>query len=260
MDIDLIIQGPVDGDNLFLKKMDILCEQFNKVIISTWSGENKDWQDQLKKYPNVEVTSVDLPPRPSEKNPRPGIVNNSTFYWACLSTYNGLIKSTAEYIIKMRSDEYYESFSLIKKELNKGRGRLVEKFAFGNIFYRQHFEGGPYHIGDHVYGCKREYILNGLKEALDYYDGKNTGEHIEFKQDVDQHYHCAEVVLAHMFLLGAGIPRNEWYEHTHYGFTIFNKHFKVIDINRLGDYQASWAAAGKIFDPRNNIFFAAAEL
>ena len=66
MDIDLIIQGPVDGDNLFLKKMDILCEQFNKVIISTWSGENKDWQDQLKEYPNVEITSVDLPPRPSE--------------------------------------------------------------------------------------------------------------------------------------------------------------------------------------------------
>ena len=104
MNIDLIIQGPVDGSNVFLSKMDVLCKQFNKVIISTWDHEDSGaWIEKLSDYNNVVITSEKLPHRPSDPTGEPykGIIGCSTYYWACLSTYNGLEKSSADYIIKI---------------------------------------------------------------------------------------------------------------------------------------------------------------
>jgi len=256
MNIDLIIQGPVDGNNVFLSKMDSICKQFDKVIISTWdSDDNSSWRSEVLKHDNVLVTSQALPPRPIDDDETyKGIVGGSTFYWACLSTYNGLVKSSAEYVIKMRTDEYYEDYSLIKKELRKSKAKLV----FGNIFYRRNFKGGPYHIGDHLYGCKREYMVNGLNIALKYYNKEDVSELFEFSQDLSQVAHCAEVALSHIFLVGVGTPRSEWYEHQNQVFPCFNKHFKLIDINRLGDYRACWQQGGPmIFSPDNQPYIQA---
>ena len=119
MNIDLVIQGPIDGNNLFLSKMDSICKQFNKVIISTWDNDgDSSWRSEVLKHDNVLVTSQELPRRPIDGDGKyRGIVGQSTFYWACLSTYNGLLESSAEYVIKMRTDEYYEEYSLIDVHL-----------------------------------------------------------------------------------------------------------------------------------------------
>ena len=240
MNIDLIIQGPVDGSNVFLSKMDVLCKQFNKVIISTWDHEDSGaWIEKLSDYNNVVITSEKLPHRPSDPTGEPykGIIGCSTYYWACLSTYNGLEKSSADYIIKMRSDEYYEDFSIIKKELRKSS----HKFICGNIFYKRTHKGSPYHIGDHIYACKRESIHNGLKIALAYYRDHIVLPGLEKEEDIDQTLNSAEVSLAHIFLIGSGIPRDTWHGVEENIHSTFDKYFKVFDINRLGEYIARWS-------------------
>jgi hypothetical protein len=246
MNIDLIIQGPVHGNNAFLSKMDNLCKQFNKVIISTWDHEDSAaWVEKLSGYNNVVITSQKLPDRPGLKGPYRGIATGSTFYWACLSTYNGLKESSAEYVVKMRSDEYYEDFTAFKLELKKAN----HKFVCGNIFYKRWYRSSPYHIGDHVYACKREGLQNGLKMVLDYYNHVEWHKEIEYKEDISQDLTCAEIVLAHTFLIGSGIPRIEWFA---VGATLqtapaFDKYFKVIDINKLGEYVARWEGSNITF-------------
>jgi hypothetical protein len=253
MNIDLIIQGPIDGNNVFLSKMSTLCKQFNNVVISTWDHEDSNvWMDQLSKYDNVKIFSQELPPKPliNTGEPYKGILAQSTFYWACLSTLNGLKESEAEYIIKMRSDEYYEDFSIIKKELRKSNN----KFICGNIFYKRVHKGSPYHIGDHVYGCKREPILRGLTEAVKYYSKHIKSDMIENAQDIDQCLVPAEIVLANIWMIGMQIPRSEWTRDGDEKFDNFDNNFKVVDINMLGEYVARWAQGAVTFTSRHNLF------
>ena len=255
MNIDLIIQGPVDGKNAFLSHMDNICKQFNRVIISTWdSDDQQEWSSKLSKHDNVTIVSQELPPRPESKTGAPytGITGDSTFYWACLSTYNGLLESTAEYIVKMRSDEYYENFSVLKKELRKSKN----KFVFGNIFYKLLWLKRPYHLGDHVYATRKDVILNGIQAALEYYNGGAFSKEEDYHvKEIDQNIHCAEIVLAQMYLIGLGVPREDWDYYVHgEGFVTFKKYFKSVDINMMGDYLARWAAANTTFSPRVNPF------
>ena len=131
----------------------------------------------------------------------------------------------------MRSDEYYEDFTAFKLELKKTN----HKFICGNIFYKRWYKQSPYHIGDHVYACRREGIQNGLRMALDYYNHAEVHKDIEYKEDISQDLACAEIVLAHTYLIGSGIPRIFWFD---LGAQVFDEYFKVIDINELGEYVA----------------------
>ena len=189
MNFDLVIQGPLN--NISLEYVDKVSNQFNKVIISHWSENDISLLDIIESE-NVEIYDQRTP----DLNDTVGVSKDSTFFYSISSTFLGLQKCTSEYVIKMRSDEYYENFDILKEKIVKHKDR----FVFGNIFAKP-WSHSSYHIGDHVFGSTRKLLLSAYNILYNLYYTRDLDvcDNMWSVQGVKP-YDTAESILALSFL------------------------------------------------------------
>jgi hypothetical protein len=107
------------------------------------------------------------------------IYNFDNIYYQIRSTLKGLIQCKTEYVIKVRSDEYYINFiGFINKMISENT-----KIITSNIFCRSLYSVYQYHMSDHIIGGKRYNILSMFHFALENIhnrrvDPNNTGAQV----------------------------------------------------------------------------------
>lgn len=139
----LLIQGP--NRNNYSKYRE---NYDNKIIVSTWESSFVNLDDS--------IIFIEQPlPKLTYQ-----IYNPQNLYYQCVSTLAGLKKCNTEYIIKLRSDEY---FSDLEKLYLKSKA--TNKFVCLPIFFRKSFSV-PYHISDHVICHKTSVLLDAYTSCL----------------------------------------------------------------------------------------------
>jgi len=229
MSFSLVIQGPLNMTSL--GSIDKISDQFDSIIISYWDENNKS----LKEYAKSRDTQVFSQKTPDRQNTF-GVLKDSTFYFSICSTRLGIKNSKSKYTIKMRSDEFYSDFSKLKQVFLQDD----EKLVFGNIFAKP-WSHSPYHMGDHLFVAKTEYLVKGYDFL---YNSYTTGQNLFENPWLIQGYsskHTAESILAKSFLKSKNVLMPWGLKRT------FLDNFDVVDINELGDYQARWVHGGKTY-------------
>jgi len=231
----VLIQGPVNETSY--QNIDNYLK-YGKVVISYWNDEAH--VKVPSKLANVSACGYPLP----DINKTVGVLKDSTFYYAICSMYNGLKHVDTEYVVKTRSDEFYEDLTpFIDKFLEN-----EENIVCGNIFVRKDM---AYHIGDHIFVCKTQTILNAVTMLKNFYEQK-----VDESSRVPKVASCpdwaiqgkfsAESILAKALLESKKAKMNKnWKD-------VFVENFYIVDINLTKRFLACWQHAGKKYSNQFN--------
>ncbi len=210
----ILIQGPlnqtsINGINNY--------KEYGDIFISSWTDCNfslipNNINYYLLNLPNINLTSK-------------LVLKESTFYYAVCSMYEGFSRINTKYVIKTRSDERYSYLVPCIKEFLKDENKMVT----GNIFVRK-WSDIPYHIGDHIFICKTQTMLEGLRHLKLIQEGK-----LKEEAWADQRTNPAEVILAKAFLYGKKIDENKWNK-----VETFKENFSFFNINETKKFIARW--------------------
>ncbi len=152
--------------------------------------------------------------------------NRQNIFFQTYGTLKGINASTTKYVIKMRSDEYYSNILPLLHTIKS----MPEKIISNNVFARKiiHY---PYHISDHVIGGTRENMLAMFETSLDFLKkGKLNGI-------------CAEQHLTKCFIHTKG--DNCDMKDSRHIKNLTKKHFHIISIKTLGDYEVNARSVNK---------------
>jgi len=143
-DFTLVIQGKMHDNTLTMANY----HKNLPTIISTWTAvaypSNSVFLEKALR-PNLKLIENNLP------DPR-GLLNDANRYYQFLSTLNGLYQVKTEYVIKVRTDEYYSNLDpVIKKVLATG------KTITGDVYFRK-TSFSPYHPSDHIVAGKTDLL------------------------------------------------------------------------------------------------------
>jgi len=166
-DFTILIQGPYKP-NILLLSGHKNYTNFGSVLVSCYSDDDTSDLDQEKnitvvKNPMPDDTTISIPcihPRPMYPDFKPGI----SLYYQLYSTYNGLKHITTKYVVKTRSDEFYEDLTIFLDEFLKNDNRVV----CGNTYLRLWYDL-THHMGDHLFVIKTEVLKKAVKKLLDMY-------------------------------------------------------------------------------------------
>jgi len=220
----IIIQGPINPIAISnLAKY----SQFGNIIISTWSDKllSNDLVNYIKQYAKIVVS--DLPVIDKSRT-----INNSNVLFQLLSTHNGLINTTTDFCIKVRSDEKFTNLSeLIYKHQNN-----IDKIICSNIFFRKpaHY---LYHISDHIICGKSELLLRSFQTAIKLcYNPNNINILNIFTQIPSSQRLVPEQIICLSILqnLIPGTNKIPW-KNKSLCIKLIKKYFDVINVDTLGD-------------------------
>jgi hypothetical protein len=159
LNIDFILQGPVSPETKETALNLLNYSRTNKVIISTWEGENIDnfIDDRILVIYNKKLIN------PGKNN------RNRQIY----STYEGLKMCCADIAVKMRTDQRYslETLELMYNYFINNY-KIDEKFVNnlgpkGAIFTITLYANFPFHPQDHLFYGFREDLLELFNIPLD---------------------------------------------------------------------------------------------
>ena len=158
--ITVVIQGPLHPNSLI--SIRALTKDFN-VVVSTWKTSARDernLENLLERGDYATVTSHCI----DSLNP---IHNDANRFYQFFSTLKGVILTDTEYVIKMRSDEYYTDLIPFAKMMLKN----PEKLVTNDVFFRnpetnehENFSGHP---SDHLFGGKTVHIQKMLELCIE---------------------------------------------------------------------------------------------
>ena len=224
----LVIQGPVYDSSFVTKNYQYYSELGYQVIISTWDSNGRYQEGQLSS--NVLSHIGNMKYRGNLFHNRNNLLslesNEDVYtpipaYYQALSILNGLqsVKKTVN-VVKIRTDEYYSNLDVIIRELNEDNQRYISS----NTFARE-FNDIPFHPSDHIIATKWEYMTSMCTGVVSYYrmNREITGKSV-------YEYHPPEVVLARAFIHGVDTQDTLDQE------TLYNKYFKIIPVEELGEY------------------------
>lgn len=150
--IDIVLQGQCTPYTVETAKIYSALDFVNLVVISCWEGDSVD----IIPHNKIKLIKTKIPTTPGTGN-----VNLQI-----LSSYQGVLNSTASYVMKVRSDQRYTVDSL--KSIfnyfiqNKYLPSEISVSSFkpkGRIFTRGIFETFLFHPNDHLFLGYREDLL-----------------------------------------------------------------------------------------------------
>lgn len=235
----LLIQGPVLRNLITMSNQ----HKYLDTVVSTWSYPVIDEEANLYARPNLKLIVNDTPDTKD-------IYNNQNRYLQFKSTYSGLLEVKTEYVIKVRSDEYY--FNLrpaVTKFLSD-----TNKVLTNNVFFRK-AKYMPYHPSDHLIIAKTELLKTVYKKCIQ--ECEKDGEKLEEgyfnqipKRVVPEQQFAINVIKTlekKTFKLPTKLKDIEKIKQ------ITRKHFDVINNQFLGKYFVTSKKHGK-FDNNMNYF------
>ena len=124
--VTLLIQGPMHPNAVVM--MQIHSANFN-VIFSTWRSEDEELVENSLK--DIDFTRVVF----SNMSSLPHRNNEQNRFYQFFTTYQGLKMVETEYVIKVRSDEYYTDLRPLVDKMFLEPSKLVTN----DVFFRNPF-------------------------------------------------------------------------------------------------------------------------
>lgn len=219
----ILIQGPLN--QISLNNVENY-KKFGNVYVSFWSDLIKPrWnsiKEAEKELERLGVTSAHTPSPDTAHTT--GVDKKSTFYLALNSMLLGLQQIEEEFVIKVRSDEFYEDLEPFVSELKLNPNKIV----CGNIFVRRDI---PLHFGDHIFACRKDDLERAVRHLLGMYNSELSLEDWSAQAKGIP----AEQILCKSILLQKGIKLNENSDREN-----FLNNVSIIDINKTGNFTARW--------------------
>jgi len=157
MKIGVVIQGPLKNSDTLERSLSCVQEFISPedIVISSWLGED------LQSKVNVEIIRSD----PALLNVNENyfdILNQNNRFYQVYSTAVGIAhllrKKDYDYLIKLRTDEYYCDYTELINRMTSD-----PRIHSGNMFFRKDF---PFHVGDHLMACPAEEIKQFFEASV----------------------------------------------------------------------------------------------
>jgi hypothetical protein len=158
--ITLVIQGPMHPNAMMMLKMH--AENFD-IIFSTWRNGEPDEEKIDSLLRNEKLTKIlfNNIESVSAKN------NDQNRFYQFYTAHKGVQLTDTEYVIKVRSDEYYTDLTAFAEKMLENPEKMVTNEIFFRNPFSNQFEDFAFHPSDHLYGCKREYLEKALKKCIE---------------------------------------------------------------------------------------------
>ena len=217
IDLSILIQGPASPKSDGFKILD-KYKEYGNIIVSCYEEDETEF---LTQFDFVKIIKNKTP----ILEDKIGIHHDSTFYYALYTTFKGLQKIESDYVIKIRSDEYFTNLNPIIETISKNPDKLV----CGNIFYKP-WRIKPFHMGDHIFVCKTKTLLEAYQRLLDMYD-KKTKLDKTFNQT--EANNSAETVLCKSILFSIDPVNFDTKD-------CFEKNILAENINKMSPFLCKW--------------------
>jgi hypothetical protein len=158
--ITVVIQGPLHPNSLISIRS--LTKDFN-VVVSTWKTTYKDernLENLLDRGDYVTVVSHCI----DSLSP---LHNDANRFYQFFSTLKGVILVDTEYVIKMRSDEYYTDLIPFAEKILKNPEKMISNDVFFRNPETNEHENFLCHPSDHLFGGKTTYIKKMLELCVE---------------------------------------------------------------------------------------------
>jgi len=183
--ISIIIQGPLHENSL---KTIEHYKKFGQVVVSCYHNDDTNL---LPNDPDMKVVQSSLP--------EVRYANSGKLFYQAWSTFHGAYYCDTPLVIKTRSDESWGNIEpFVEKVLAN-----PDQYTSCNIYFKGTQE--PLHPSDHMFGCRRDYLLIGLKHIILRSLNTSIISGYDFNLDWLGPFAVAEVPMFLAFLWGKGI-------------------------------------------------------
>lgn len=148
-DTTILIQGPINQVSLNNIRR---YKRWGEILVSCWKGDILD----LPENEAIRLVTTDANAKLLTNR-----YNYANIFKQALSTYNGLKQVDTEFVIKVRSDEYYTDLLSIVNQMKANPECLVTN----NVFFRRD-SFLKFHPSDHVMACKTELLLKTFRVLI----------------------------------------------------------------------------------------------
>lgn len=150
----LVIQGPLHENSIY-GLLNNYPEYTDNIIVSHWDTDNPELFRYFKEY------SIQAEVITNKQNIDYNIFNGQNVYYQVYNTLKGLEKVKTEYVIKLRSDQWFGNLEPFFEAVLQN----PDKYTCSNLHFRPD-SLIKYHPSDKVIGGKTDLILNTFNNAL----------------------------------------------------------------------------------------------
>jgi hypothetical protein len=243
----VVIQGPLHPNSVVALRSYTLNFP---VILSTWSDnteKEKQVTNMIGKGDHVTIVSYNLD--------EDEMYDEQSRYKQFLTTYRGVRLVDTEYVIKVRSDEYYTDLLPLIEKFKEDPDKMVT----GNLFFRK-FSHYMYHPSDHIYIARTSSLKSTLEKCIE--DCKDGTSAILEKCKIaakDGETLTPEQHLAINWILeNTDVDLNSRELSIDDHKEIMKENFEVVEVKELGLYSVSFHGnfsfdADKFYEPGTDI-------
>lgn len=226
-DVSIIIQGPISKTTVFaIAKYSELAE----VIVSFSCDENLPDYLKQKTNSNIKVVTYKMSDL-NEYFPNLRLCGSNMYMKSTLcqfySTKIANDISEKKFIIKTRSDEFYENMNYF---ISLIRGKYNSNLLITNDMFYRRFDIHPYHPSDHLFGCNRILMKRSLEILFETIkNNKLTKYYIsDLTKDclVPEQYLCVAILNAMHEIYGIELNAHSYFNY-----------FKKVSNKNLGNYK-----------------------
>ena len=243
MDITVLIQGPAYDPTFIERNYNYYTGKGYKVHVHTW------YDDKLKElsvpytYSNLEKHDENI----LMEHPTHGL-KPSSLYYHIKNVTEGLENINSNYVIKIRTDEFFSDLTPLIDELKTSPKRIVT----ANIFLRSQ-KSHPFNISDHLIASEYTSMYHAFSMLLGFFKSylfltqKNTlFDKISSDAMFGKYYTGAQILLTKAFLYSLG--------YTNIKIKDMYDNFTIIPVSTLGEYVITANYQNKRFDSKINPF------
>ena len=178
---DIVLQGKYSKYSLETAKQYLQLPFISKVIISCWEDDS---------IPSQSIDNIIF-----TKNKYPSSKGTGNRNLQLVSSLNGVKKSTATFVVKMRNDQRYDNESMLKMHsfFNDNKEKKISyennnTFPKNRILVAGNFYAFPFHPRDHVFWGNREDLVELFNAPLEH---SSIEERVKMKrEDYWKYYDC----------------------------------------------------------------------
>ena len=227
MKITFVIQGPLTSETI---KTAEIAKKHGEVIVSCWDNDCPSLTKNLSKHARIV----------KNKFFKPKGYNFQNIQYQIKTFFEGVRATKTDYVIKLRSDEYFTDMSSLVDTARKNPNKITTC----NFFFRPDV---LFHPSDHIIGGKKKSLFSMLVWSMEFI--KNFKEdkpvHVRkvgLKSDLFYKDVTAELTFCISYLKGRGVDVVENIkgmddnELKKYHKKIMNNHYALVRASDMGNF------------------------
>ena len=227
MKITFVIQGPVTCETIKTAK---ICKKYGEVIVSCWDNDCPNLIKNLGRHAKII----------KNKFFKPKGYNFQNIQYHIKTFFEGVRAAKTDYVIKLRSDEYFTDISNLVDTARKNPNKITTC----NFLFRPDV---LFHPSDHIIGGKKKSLFSMLIWSMEFIknfkeDKPVSAKRLGLKSELFYKDITAELTFCISYLKGKGINVVEDIkgmddkELKKYHKKIMNDHYALVRASDMGNF------------------------